>query len=1075
MAQEPLGRGAQNDSLVDVVRKFLNPTLKGRGWDSMVAAIAAGDQIVRDNAVAAFDQMFLVSASGEYLERRASDEGVQDPPDVNMSDDLFRQLAIVQKTKKLTQESILEVLEVFYGIDAVRGSLTTTTDEPFALVDGDTLDVLLDEKLTVTVNFAASHFTQIGAALAVEVAAEITRAFLRSGSQAFAATVVDPATALQQVRIYSGARGLSSSVRIVGGSAQTKLLFPTSLFTTSGSSPFAIWNVALSPTTPGNLRFTETSGIYDLFQVRTNDLAYIYGPEFAACNCNGTFTIEEVSVSYSGATKIQWFEIANPLGTADGSISQVLFTDLMFFRPTRTTLYNNPRHVIVCEGDNQLDVIIPATTQIVNREPGTGAYLNVNTAVPISALVRLPSGLVTATAIAHGLNIGDQVVIDGVIPSGTGPTPIAAVPSGDWASANNTQVGTTAGTPASSCSETHTYQGVYSLALALQTGDVMVVGGETPTGTANPNLTIFQKTDETVQANGGYTQTYQWTQIANDGAHGFGGYHMGQRDFAYCVLAGGDVLVAGGGTGDDSTGTPSNGWDRLTFYSPTTIFQQSGTLATTIKSAALAPAASGKGVLSGGWHVAGTALKTTYVFDPSTNTWTAGAAMTYGRFHHQLTALNTGNILASGGYDGTNPVRQCEVYNPTGDAWTVTGPLTYSRYGHAAVALPDGRILAIGGTGLDPVFGGSAVALASVEIYDPKTNLWSSIPSMRVARDNPIAGYSAQRNCVIVAGGTGVSTIEYLSLTTMKWTQAPVGLATAHANSTGCITRHSNTSGTPIEADTFLVAGGTNTGATEKKNYVFILGADGFISGVGLNRLTSVETVPDANHFTYDTSDLGMPNLYTSAITGTVTASKANPAPTTVPGPFSYDPEAGLAITDVAAVLNQNIGQNQGVASIALATSPDSTPALLFPDSVGYLVFNFGFENQVGPVRYFGRLTETELILDASSLFTAAVPSGSTVRLLSQRTPWQPDPDALVGNFYVTGTAAGRVAAQQTVDSISPAGKNILITVIYPSDVGLGAEGFPQALAQKLSDKVEVWGGDDLDQEIPLARLGEDS
>lgn len=1075
MAQESLGRGAQNDALTTVIRKFLNSTLKGKAWDSMVAALAAGDQIVRDNAVAAFDQVFLYSASGEYLQRRASDEGVQDPPGVNMSDDLFRQLAIVQKTKKLTQESILEVLEVFYGIDAVRGSLTTTIDETYSLNDGDTLDVLLDEKLKVTVNFVASHFTSIDAARAVEVAAEITRAFQRVGSQAFAATVVNPATGAELVRIYSAARGLSSSVRIVGGSAQISLLFPTSLFTTSGSSPFAVWNVALSPTTPGNLRFTETSGIYDLFQVRTGDLAYIYGSEFSGCNCNGTFTIEEVSVSFSGATKIQWFEIANPLGIADGSIPQVLFTDLMFFRPTRATLYNNPRHVIVCEGNNQLDIIIPATTQIVNRKPGTGAYLNVNPFTPIASLTRLPNGLVTVNATAHGLNVGDQIIVDGVIPSGTGPTPVAGTPSVDWASSNDTKSGITDGTPASSCSQTGTYQGVYSRALALQSGDVMVLAGETPTGTANPNLTIFQKTDETLQANGGYSQTYQWTEIAADGAHGFSAYHFGRRDFAYCVLSGGDVLAAGGGVGDDSTGTPSNGWDRLTFYSPTTIFQQSGTLATSIKSAALAPASNGKGVLCGGWHAAGTALKTTYQFDPSANTWAAGAAMTYGRFHHQFTALSTGHILASGGFDGTNPVRQCEVYDPIGDAWVVTGALTFARYNHAAVTLPDGRVIVIGGTGLDPVFGGSPAALQSVEIYDPKTNLWASLPSLRTARDNPVAGYSAQRNAVIVASGTGVSTIEYLSLATMKWTQAPVGLATAHTNSTGCVTRHTNTSGLAIQADTFLVAGGTNSGATEKKNYVFILGADGFISGAGLNRITSVASVPDGDHFTYDTSDLGLVSAFTTATTGTVTASKAKVAPATVPGPFSYDPQAGLAITDVNAVLNQSIGQGQGVASIALATSPDATPALLFPDSVGYLVFNFGFENQVGPVRYFGRLTETELVLDAAVPFTAAVPSGSTVRLLSQRTPWQPDPDDLVGNFYVTGTAAGRVAAQQMVDAISPAGKNILITVIYPSDIGLGAEGFPQALAQKLSDKVEVWGGDNLDQEIPLARLGEDS
>lgn len=1075
---DPLGHGAQTDPITTVIRKFLNPTLKGKGWNSMIAALAAGDQVTMDNAVAAFDQVFLSSASGLYLQRRASDQGVQNPPGVNMSDDLFRQLAIVQKTKKLTQEAILEVLEVFYGVDAVRASLATTVDEAYPLTDGMTLEVLLDERVTVVVNFTQSHFSRIGLATAVEVAAEISRAFAKAGSAAYATTVVDPETGKQQVRIYSGARGLSSSVRIVGGQAQTALRFPTSLFTVSGSSPFAVWNVAISPTTPGNLRFTETSGIYDLFQVQQNDLAYIYGPEFGVANCNGTFTIEAVSVTYSGATKIQWFEIANPEGVAASAISQVLFTDLMFFRPTRTTIYNSPRHVIVCESGNQLDIVIPATTQVVNRGPGTGAYLNVNAALPISSLVRQPSGQVTVTTTPlHELSAGDQIIIDGVVPSGIGPTDIVGTPSGDWVSPNNTQIGITDASPASTASQTGTYQSTFSKALVLQSGDVMIIGGQTTGPSVNPNMTIFQKTDETFRSfNGGYQQTYQWTQIANDSLHGFGGFTFGQRYFAACVLANGDVLAAGGGTGDDLTGTPSNGWDRFTFYPPTTIFQQSGnTLPSSIMSAALGAATNGKGVFTGGWTVAGTPLTSTYLFDPSTNTWSTGASMGVGRFHHQLTPTGLGTLLASGGYDGTNPIDECEVYDPTSDTWTTVGNMSFARYFHATVELPDGRIVAIGGIGRNPVTGGSSAALATAEIFDPTTGQWSNLPSMRSARDVPIAGYSAQRNCIIVAGGTGVTTIEYLDIGTMKWTKAPVQIGEAHEFSTGCITRHSNSSGTPVQADTFLIAGGDIAGTTDKKNYVFVLGADGFLSGTGLNRETSVASVIDGHNFTYDTSDLGMPNLYTSATTGTVTAMGAEPAPANVPGPFSYNKDAGLAITDVNAVLAVGIPKGQGVASIPLVTSPNPTPAVAFPDQVGYLVFNFGFENQVGPVRYFGQLTETELILDAATVFPVAIPAGSTVRLLFQRTPWEPAPDALVGNFYLTGTAAGRVAAQQTIDNISPAGKNILITVIYPSDRGLGAEGFPQSNAQKLSDKVEVWGGDQLDQEIPLARLGEDT
>jgi hypothetical protein len=94
------------------------------------------------------------------------------------------------------------------------------------------------------------------------------------------------------------------------------------------------------------------------------------------------------------------------------------------------------------------------------------------------------------------------------------------------------------------------------------------------------------------------------------------------------------------------------------------------------------------------------------------------------------------------------------------------------------------------------------------------------------------------------------------------------------------------------------------------------------------------------------------------------------------------------------------------------------------------------------------------------------------VRLLSGRVPFEPAADHLVGNFYVTGTAAGREAARQIINDIVAAGKQVLVTVLYPGDRGLGGEGFPQGGSYKLSDKVSVWGGDELDSEIPAARKG---
>jgi hypothetical protein len=100
--------------------------------------------------------------------------------------------------------------------------------------------------------------------------------------------------------------------------------------------------------TQGNLRFTlVSSDIFDMFLVHDGDLAYIYGDEFQPTNTNGTFTIKVVFVTDSE----KWFEIENPLGIEMLGIEQINFQDLMFFRPKRRTIYDNPRRVIVCENE----------------------------------------------------------------------------------------------------------------------------------------------------------------------------------------------------------------------------------------------------------------------------------------------------------------------------------------------------------------------------------------------------------------------------------------------------------------------------------------------------------------------------------------------------------------------------------------------------------------------------------------------------------------------------------------------------------------------------------------------------
>ena len=411
---EGVAKGAVSDTTEDILRKHFNPALKGKAWDALIAAIATGDTTNQENAKSAFDQLFISTASGIYLTRRAADEGVQKPFNIGMSDDLFRQFSIRSTNAKLTEESLLEILEVFYGVDSVRAFVDSGLSETYVMNDGDELIVLLDEQDEVTILFEAEDFAIISLAEADEIAAAITRAFRFHNLTAYAVPSVDAQTGDTNVRIYSGSRGLNSSVRVLGGKAQNALRFPTLLDTTPSSLP--VWDLTFDPTA-ATVRFSP-DGNFDVSLVRIGDYVTVYGDVFNDDN-KGTFEITDVYWAYpDGITLVQWFEVVNASGVNQASVVQLQTDDLRAFRPTRHTIHTTPeRSVVVSSLVNEVDLVLPATSQAVARGAHTAAYGQIADSVLISetTLERVHGGLVTVDTVdPHGLVEGGQVLVQGV-------------------------------------------------------------------------------------------------------------------------------------------------------------------------------------------------------------------------------------------------------------------------------------------------------------------------------------------------------------------------------------------------------------------------------------------------------------------------------------------------------------------------------------------------------------------------------------------------------------------------------------------------------------------------------------
>ena len=152
------------------------------------------------------------------------------------------------------------------------------------------------------------------------------------------------------------------------------------------------------------------------------------------------------------------------------------------------------------------------------------------------------------------------------------------------------------------------------------------------------------------------------------------------------------------------------------------------------------------------------------VYDPPTNLFNATQPMVQARSSASATTLVDGRVLIAGGSvansNGSQAMATAELFEPKSGTFVSTGSMHEARIGLVAVRLADGRVLVVGGTTIDT--GGTSVGLSSAEIYDPATGTWTETGSMPASRT--VEGYDGQGRPtatlltdgrVLIAGGLG--------------------------------------------------------------------------------------------------------------------------------------------------------------------------------------------------------------------------------------------------------------------------------------------------------------------------------
>jgi Kelch motif/Galactose oxidase, central domain len=246
-------------------------------------------------------------------------------------------------------------------------------------------------------------------------------------------------------------------------------------------------------------------------------------------------------------------------------------------------------------------------------------------------------------------------------------------------------------------------------AVTLQSGKVLIVGGSSDNSGAN-SLDTGEVYDPAANT---------WTSVANT-------MSSGRRNYpAVALLPNGNVLIAGGA---DSSG---NSVATADIYNPATnTFAPTSPMGAARQLVVATVLPNGKVLVAGGEDATGGPMASAELYDPVTGSWSGVSnSMSVARTFPGVASLPNGEVLVAGGVIGGNfnspstTTATTDVYNPATNSFSAGPPMAVSRALFGITPLADGRVLAAGGVSI----GGSAgpAVMGDTEIYDQRTNRWS--------------------------------------------------------------------------------------------------------------------------------------------------------------------------------------------------------------------------------------------------------------------------------------------------------------------------------------------------------------
>src|SRR5580698_1227162 len=104
------------------LRSYLNPAIKGKNVDAVLNSLATGTGYLINSVEAVNANLFITTASAQYLDLLLAQYGITRPPEIGISDDSFREIGIQIKNRKQVRDLINNLLDIVFGDELCKAT-----------------------------------------------------------------------------------------------------------------------------------------------------------------------------------------------------------------------------------------------------------------------------------------------------------------------------------------------------------------------------------------------------------------------------------------------------------------------------------------------------------------------------------------------------------------------------------------------------------------------------------------------------------------------------------------------------------------------------------------------------------------------------------------------------------------------------------------------------------------------------------------------------------------------------------------------------------------------------------------